>query len=361
MATTRPALIYIPDISGFTKFITETEIDHSTHIIEELLEIIIDSNQTDLQLSEIEGDAVLFYRFGESPSKQEIVQQSEKMFIKFHEHLKLYERDRVCQCGACSTTQDLSLKMVTHYGELSEVRIKDKRKLLGEDMIVAHRLLKNDVNEDEYLLLSQKFLDARTNNDQNDEDWIEIEKGISNYDEIGAVEYSYTKLSPLHKKVKTPDPRELPARSGNPLVMEVVANVPIKWLYEVMSNADYKTLISGIKIVKDNAIAKVGSKHECILPQGTLHFTTIEAQTAEGRLTYGESVSSFPVLGEVNIINILERINENKTALRIEIHYFPKSWIDKLKFSFFKVLSQKKLKEGIVKAVEFAENTTPTY
>ena len=31
------AFIFIPDISGFTKFITQTEIKHSNHIISELV------------------------------------------------------------------------------------------------------------------------------------------------------------------------------------------------------------------------------------------------------------------------------------------------------------------------------------
>jgi hypothetical protein len=188
MATPKSSLIYIPDISGFTKFVTETEIDHSTHIIEELLEIIIDSNEINLKVSEIEGDAVLFYRFGEPPTAEEIVKQSKDLFIRFHEHLKLYERDRVCQCGACSTAQNLTLKMVAHYGELNEVKVRDRSKLLGEAMIVAHRLLKNDVNNDEYLLLSGKYLNALSSNiDLADQDWIDLKKGQSTYGEIGSI------------------------------------------------------------------------------------------------------------------------------------------------------------------------------
>ena len=40
----------------------ETDVIHSQHIIEELLEILIDANEMNLQLSEIEGDAILFYK-----------------------------------------------------------------------------------------------------------------------------------------------------------------------------------------------------------------------------------------------------------------------------------------------------------
>ena len=54
------AIILIPDISGFTGFTGATEIDHAAHIITELLELIVASNETDFTLAEIEGDAVLF-------------------------------------------------------------------------------------------------------------------------------------------------------------------------------------------------------------------------------------------------------------------------------------------------------------
>jgi len=60
------AIILIPDISGFTGFTGATEIDHAAHIINELLELIVASNETDFTLAEIEGDAVLFYRKGDA-------------------------------------------------------------------------------------------------------------------------------------------------------------------------------------------------------------------------------------------------------------------------------------------------------
>ena len=59
------AIVFIPDISGFTDFTSATEIDHAAHIITELLELLVESNQSGFTLAEIEGDAVLFYRSGE--------------------------------------------------------------------------------------------------------------------------------------------------------------------------------------------------------------------------------------------------------------------------------------------------------
>ncbi len=80
-------LLFIPDISGFTRFVSQTEIEHSRLIIQELLETLINANQMGLEVSEVEGDAILFYKFGESPNLEELYKQVEKMFCEFHRHL----------------------------------------------------------------------------------------------------------------------------------------------------------------------------------------------------------------------------------------------------------------------------------
>ena len=54
------SLLFIPDISGYTEFVQNTEVEHSQHVIAELLEILIDANTQQLQLAEVEGDALLF-------------------------------------------------------------------------------------------------------------------------------------------------------------------------------------------------------------------------------------------------------------------------------------------------------------
>ena len=118
-AESKQALIFIPDISGFTQFVTDTEISHSKHIIEELLETIIDANKIRLEISEIEGDAILFYRFGDAPTSTEILDQVRQMFSKFHLHLKKYESHRICNCGACKTANKLTVKFIAHYGDIT--------------------------------------------------------------------------------------------------------------------------------------------------------------------------------------------------------------------------------------------------
>src|SRR5205085_12145465 len=117
------AIILIPDISGFTGFTGATEIDHAAHIITELLELIVASNETDFTLAEIEGDAVLFYRKGEPLKREQLINQCLCMFSKFHQQLRVIERDTVCQCGACQSATNLTLKFIIHFGHIKEIKI----------------------------------------------------------------------------------------------------------------------------------------------------------------------------------------------------------------------------------------------
>ena len=143
-------LFFIPDLGGFTKFIAETEIQHSQHIIKELLEILVDANTLGMKVSEFEGDAVLFYRNGAPPSLERLVQQARKMYLDFHTQLKKFEYSRVCQCGACAGAGSMMLKMVAHFGSAGTMQVKNHVKFIGKDIIIAHPLLKNSVTVPEY-------------------------------------------------------------------------------------------------------------------------------------------------------------------------------------------------------------------
>jgi hypothetical protein len=191
-------LLFIPDISGFTRFVTETEIDHSRRIIEELLEVVIDANHLGLEVSEVEGDAVLFYRFGASPDLRQLYDQVERMFCAFHERLAAYETTRYCRCRACTSAEGLTLKIISHYGEFTSYNVRQFSKLIGKDVIVAHQLLKNDIDPHEYWLVTSNLAAGEPPRDL--PSWIKWNAGV-HQTEGGEIAYRYTPLSELRGKV----------------------------------------------------------------------------------------------------------------------------------------------------------------
>ena len=107
------AILFIPDISGFTEFVHHTAINHSKHIISELLELPIDANNMGLELVEIEGDALFLYKLEDKIDTKVLENQIESMYLAFHTHLKRYEYQRICHCGACSSAYNLKIKFVS--------------------------------------------------------------------------------------------------------------------------------------------------------------------------------------------------------------------------------------------------------
>lgn len=195
-------LLFIPDISGFTRFVNEIEIEHGRHIIQQLLEILINANEVGLEVSEIEGDAILFYKFGEPLELPTLYKQVEHMFCAFHQHIIAYNHRRICQCKACISAVDLTLKVITHYGEFTTYNVKNFSKLIGKDVIVAHQLLKNDIKQHEYWLVTDNLLHEKAPAGLTT--WMQWNSS-KKQTETGEIPFHYTQLSRL-KETLPPDP-----------------------------------------------------------------------------------------------------------------------------------------------------------
>lgn len=266
----QPALIFIPDISGFTRFVADVEIEHSQHIIQELLEILIESNDIDLKISEIEGDAILFYRFGQAPTAAALMAQIQRMFVNFHKHLKKYETHRICQCGACKTANDLTLKFIAHYGDITMNKIKSYNKLFGKDVIVAHRLLKNDIEHHEYALVTDNLVQAcATWVDIPTVAWAPAQNSSQEYDS-GKVNYCYFPLAPLmnHVPKLTTEDYSISGVTVPLMTSSSEIEAPIDMVFSVVADLPWRVKwIDGSKEIADHLNAKLfqnGSTHRCL-------------------------------------------------------------------------------------------------
>jgi len=318
------SLLFIPDITGFTEFVSNTEIGHSQHIISELLEKIIDCNELDLEVSEVEGDAVLFYKTNEVPGLSDIYEQAKKMFLTFHSHLKLYNSQRICQCGACSTASRLSLKFVVHSAEIGFTTIKNNRKPFGSDIVLLHKLLKNNVGHGEYVLCTHQYL-ADNQHEIKQLSSIKFEEGVNEYENIGLVNYHFFSLAGLLKEVPDPPPISLPEKMKNPIINEHEFDLPIKEAYEYLSNFDLKKKwnegVSEFKYDKEK-VNRIGTKHICVFEKGAAEFESVTNNFGTGNLVYGEKLMKFPLAKDFTFYFILSE-QEQKTKIRTEIHYKP--------------------------------------
>ena len=148
--------LVLADISGYSKFVQQTEVDHSWSILHELLDTMVRSLDGRMDVSQVEGDAILFIS---GLSVADVIQALMGTFVAFHRRLRDMQTVTTCPCNACASIGLLKLKFVVHFGKFSRQRLGNVEQLHGADVIIPHRLLKNNVPSKEYLLVTDPVLE----------------------------------------------------------------------------------------------------------------------------------------------------------------------------------------------------------
>ncbi|MGB8191953.1 MAG: DUF2652 domain-containing protein [Chitinophagaceae bacterium] len=310
-------LLFIPDISGFTQFVNQTEIEHSRVIIQELLELLINANQLGLEVSEIEGDAILFYRFGNSPDLQEIYRQVEKMFRDFHRHLIAYEHRRFCQCDACKTAIDLTLKVITHYGEFTGYNVKNFSKLIGKDIIVAHQLLKNEIEQHEYWLVTSSL--SANHPPASFAQWM-LWNSSAKQTESGVIPFHYTQLSQLKQELP-PDhlPQMQLAEKIKMLSLSREYETDIITLFHATGDFTYRSRWQeGVKEVEEvnHFLPRLGTRYRCISDNGEATVYASSYHYQPHRIEFSETNETKKSVTYYT----LEKLADKKTKLSIDYY-----------------------------------------
>lgn len=281
------ATILIPDISGFTEFMTSTELSHGTFAINMLIDAIIKSVDEEYEVSEIEGDAVLLIRKGASPTQNEIQNTCIKIFNAFHFQRKWMQQHAVCPCGACLAIIDLTLKFVVHHGPLAEIKVGRFVKQSGTEMIVAHRLLKNRINNNEYVLMTDKLLESAGPIANNELEW---SSSAEEYAAIGKVGYRFALLNEARKRC--PEPPELESYfSDDTSFFEMTMPAGFREVYMVMMNIPGRSswMPDLQQVEQDIPQVFVGSVHYCRFENFQAIVSPLRMTLMNDKIIYAES------------------------------------------------------------------------
>ena len=289
------SLLFLPDISGYTQFVQSTEAEHSTHVIAELLEVLIEANTQELSLAEIEGDALFFYKEGDVPSQEILLAQIETMFTAFYSHLKMLEKNRICPCAACATAPELRLKVVAHCGDLGFIEVQGNRKPFGSQVIEAHRLLKNSIDSDNYTLISNDLAEYIGLPLKYHSKVFKFDAGFDTYDGR-KVDYMYALIDreKLSLNLYDQGKRVRLDRSPN-LTSEKEFPVKAEVLFEYITNYSYRSYwIKGVDEFEyqENRVTRAGSEHLCVINGKHLNISAVTKDVAPGEFVYGEMTTS---------------------------------------------------------------------
>ena len=212
------------------------------------------------------------------------------MFSNFHKRLMVIERDTVCQCGACQTASNLTLKFIAHFGYLKEIKVARFLKATGVDMIVAHRLLKNDVDSHEYILMTEACGDAVGH--ASDHPSLRWSKSSQAYDTIGTVKYEFATLSDYRKQISPPPaPARFVVEKGDDN-LEIVINAPLKAVYQTLVNVDKRPeWLDGVATInREMTSERIGMRHNCVFHGLKLINTAVYSDFHDDHAAYSEKV-----------------------------------------------------------------------
>ena len=317
------ATILIPDISGYTEFISRTELDHSSVILKHLLETIVQAAGEDFVVSEIEGDAVLLYRKGAPPTKKEITDKCINIFQAFHQQSSSMEGMRVCQCIACKGVVKLSLKFVVHYGTISENRIANFVKASGIDMVIAHRLLKNKIERDEYVLITKNFLDHTPDSEENLElEWFPLKE---NYASIGDVEFDFAMLD-RYKEELSKSKKDCMEKLGEKLfeqklIVQSSSNDVFALLIDLTERKNYIPGVLDVEFMITTAA--IGMPHTWKLEQGNMEAIPIGLDIDQSRIMYFEEIRNKETEEQVIVEFVVDELDKNISGLGLNLYSLP--------------------------------------
>jgi len=234
------AVIVLADISGYTRFIKlhGMALAHAESIITELLDSIIEHTEHPLILNKLEGDAVLFYALADDDPRaaaESTLRQVNGFFQAFSTRKKEIGVDALCNCGACTEVVHLNIKVVMNYGNVVVRRVRQFEEISGTSVIIAHRLLKNCVPLDEYVLLTEAF----------EQGLGEVPAGGTNITEqcegIGEVKAAY--YPPLPYESLPPEPNVMRRARLMTNALSYVAKKHVKGILGIAPKREFRNLV----------------------------------------------------------------------------------------------------------------------
>jgi hypothetical protein len=164
LSTPRPTCFLIADISGYTGYLADVELEHAQDILADLIGAVVAALRPNFRLAKLEGDAAFMTANTERIDGSMLLDTIERCYFGFRRRRRDVRQATSCDCHACVRIPDLDLKFVVHHGVAIQQKVAGRQEYLGSDVVVAHRLLKNDVvpklGMAAYALISQAAIDA---------------------------------------------------------------------------------------------------------------------------------------------------------------------------------------------------------
>jgi hypothetical protein len=207
--------------------------------------------------------------------------------------------------------------VITHYGEFTPLSVQQFDKLIGKDVIVAHQLLKNDIPQHEYWLVTKDLHRQPAELTQ----WMQWHTS-SKETESGEISFYYTQLGPLKNDIPKPSISQELSKKTKMLSVSRDYDVDIKTLCYTVVHFEFRHLWHvGIKTIDEveHLLPGIGSRHRHVLENGKTELMYISSfiYDPEGKTIFSETNEK----DKSSICFVAEKTGDHTSRLTLELYF----------------------------------------
>jgi hypothetical protein len=237
---TQQGYLVIADISGYTSFVAKTELEHSHEILSDLLGVVCEKIESLLVIHKLEGDAVFAYASGTKIQRSEtLLELIESTYAAFRDKQVSMKRATTCACKACQNIPTLDLKFIAHHGDYVIQHVRGIREMVGSDVNLVHRLVKNHVTETTgwraYMMFTEQCLKRMKL------DFDDAHVQVESYEHLAEVKTHTIDLQKRYREIVEAR-RVMLAETDGDIVLTLEFNVPPPIAWEWMQDPAKRNL-----------------------------------------------------------------------------------------------------------------------
>jgi hypothetical protein len=292
MTSAETGYLLIADITGYTRFLTQSELDHARGILEELFSALLKELKSPFALSNVQGDAILAHaRTRTVADGRHVLDVVEALYCAFAERLEHIVRNTTCACNACRNASSLDLKLFVHHGVYVEQAIAGRHELGGSEVIFIHRLMKNRITAATGVRAYAAFTEAAQTAIELPEFFAPARQHVEQLEQFGDVTLRIVDMSPIWEARK--GQRAILIADGDRAFDDISVELPVPpdRAWHFLTDPDHRGdwVEDVVKFTRSGAIGgrvQVGTVDHCAHGDGsTTIFTVVDWRPLE-RVTY---------------------------------------------------------------------------
>jgi hypothetical protein len=285
MTGSQQGFLLIADITGYTLYLSKSELEHAQGTLTALLELLIEQTRPPLVISRLAGDAVISYALRDNFLQgQTFVEMIENTYVAFRKALERLALNNTCECSACANVSALDLKFFVHYGTFGVQRLSAHDELVGSDVNLIHRLLKNRVIEKTRARAYALYSDVAIRQLAIEDISATMMPHTEEYEHLGEVKTWVQDMHPVWETKKDQARIHFPPEH---LILQVEAEIqlPLEVVWDYLIQPQHFNVLAGgtrTEIAQRNlGRITVGSTYQCyhgdtIFPQTVLEWQPFE-------------------------------------------------------------------------------------